>query len=151
MLVCKKCKAVKIEDKWIPSTNLRRNVTFTLCPDCTQELKQTSHGVVMLDGIFFRQNTTQSMELIKTEEMRARKTNVYARVVQISKGTNPITIKTTNSQLAIQIGKQFKRQFKGDLQINENPKTGVTVRWTIKSEKIEAKNTSEENSTHTPA
>ncbi len=134
MLVCKKCKAVKIEDKWIPSNNLRRNVNYTLCPNCSQELKQTSNGTLLIDGAFFNDNTEQSLQLIKTEEMRARKNNVYSRIVQIVKNRVPVLVKTTNSQLAIQIGKQFKRQFKGQLDISTSKKNGVMVRWSYEQE-----------------
>jgi NMD protein affecting ribosome stability and mRNA decay len=138
MLVCKKCKAVKIEDKWIPSSNLRRNVNYTLCPNCSQELKQTIHGTLLIDGTFFNSNPEQALQVIKSEEMRARKNNVYSRIVQIVKNRVPVLVKTTNSQLAIQIGKQFKRQFKGQLDISTSKKNGVMVRWSSEAETAEA-------------
>jgi NMD protein affecting ribosome stability and mRNA decay len=139
MLVCKKCKAVKIDNKWIPSTNLRRKVTFTLCPTCTTEIKQTSNGILMIDGVFFKNNADQSLQLIQSEENKARKENVYSRIVQIQKNIDPVVIKTTNSNLAIQIGRSFKRQFKGELDISENRRTGVTVKWS--SEPVPAEKT----------
>ena len=129
MMVCKKCKKVKIDNKWIPSTNLRRKVTFTLCIDCSKSLKQNVQGVLLIDSEFFAANDVQAVTLIKAEEKRSRDKNIFSRIVEIQKGTAPVTIKTTDSQLAIQIGKQFKRQFKGELAISKNPKTGVTVRW----------------------
>lgn len=128
MMVCKKCKATKLEGKWIPTHHLRGKVIYTLCPTCSTEVKQVSQGMLLLDGNFFRQNSRQSMQLIQTEERKARMENVYSRIVQINQERNPIIIKTTNSKLAIQLGKQFKRMFHGELDITQN-RHGVMVRW----------------------
>ena len=128
MMVCKKCKSTKLEGKWIPTHHMRGKVIYTLCPTCSTEVKQVSQGLLLLDGLFFRKNSRQSMLLVQTEERRARMENVYSRIVTINQEKNPIAIKTTNSKLAIQIGKQFKRMFHGRLDITQSRK-GVLVRW----------------------
>src|SRR5437867_406166 len=128
MMVCKKCKSTKLEGKWIPTHHLRGKVIYTLCPTCSTEVKQVSQGMLLIDGNFFRQNTRQAMQLIQAEERRARMENVYSRIVLINQERNPIMIKTTNSKLAIQLGKQFKRMFHGELDITQN-RRGVMVRW----------------------
>src|SRR5690349_5113548 len=101
MLVCKKCKTTKLDGKWIPTHNVRKNVTYTLCPTCADEVKQVVQGTLLIDGLFFQQHSRQSLQLIQTEERRARNQNVYSRVVQIQRNRNPVIIKTTNSLLAI--------------------------------------------------
>ena len=128
MMVCKKCKSTKLEGKWIPTHHLRGKIIYTLCPTCSNEVKQVAQGMLLIDGKFFKDNNRQSMLLIQTEEKRARTENVYSRIVQINQERNPILIKTTNSKLAIQIGKQFKRMFRGTLDISQN-RNGVMVRW----------------------
>ncbi|MCX7919733.1 MAG: hypothetical protein N3A72_09060 [bacterium] len=129
MKVCKKCKATLINNKWIPTKNLRKRVTYTLCPTCAKETKEVGNSVVLLDAKFFKQNEKASMQLLHEVEKRIRSTNFYSRILLVNPKQNPILIKTSHPSLAIQIGKQFHKTFHGKLIISQNGQKGVLVRW----------------------
>lgn len=135
MLVCKRCKNTKLDGKWIPTLNIRKNVTYTLCPSCSTEVKQVSRGTLIIENNFFQQNNEQALNLIRSEEKRARSNNVYSRVVLIKPNRKNVIIKTTNSLLAIQIGKQFKRLYSGKLDISRDSRNRTRVQWIIDNTK----------------
>jgi hypothetical protein len=130
MKVCKKCKSTLINNKWIPTKNLRKRVIYTLCPTCAKESRDnTSENMVLLDAAFFKQNEKKSMQLIHDVEKQTRNTNFYSKIILVNSRINPIQVKTSHPLLAIQIGKQFQRIFHGKLTITQNRNNGVLVRW----------------------
>lgn len=132
MKVCKKCKSTLINNKWIPTKNLRKRVIYTLCPTCAKESKENaSDNVVLLDATFFKQNEKKSMQIIHEVEKQSRATNFYAKIILVNPKQSPILVRTSHPLLAIQIGKQFQKNFHGKLTITQNRNNGVMVRWIL--------------------
>jgi hypothetical protein len=130
MKVCRKCKGTLINNKWIPTKNLRKRVIYTLCPTCAKDSKDNAtDSTVLLDANFFKQNEKQSMQLIHDVEKQSRATNYYSKIVLVNPKQSPILVKTSHPLLAIQIGKQFQKIFHGKLTITQNGHNGVLVRW----------------------
>jgi hypothetical protein len=130
MKVCRKCKGTLINNKWIPTKNLRKRVIYTLCPTCAKDSKDNStDSMVLIDANFFKQNERQSMQLIHDVEKQSRATNYYAKIILVNSRISPIQVKTSHPLLAIQIGKQFHKIFHGKLTITQNRNNGVLVRW----------------------
>ncbi|MDI6784958.1 MAG: hypothetical protein QME64_12810, partial [bacterium] len=62
-------------------------------------------------------------------EKQIRENNVYSRIIVINQKQSPIIVKTNHPLLAIQIGKQFHRLYRGKLSISQTGHNGVLVRW----------------------
>jgi hypothetical protein len=133
MKVCKKCKGTLINNKWIPTKNLRKRVIYTVCPTCAKDSKENVNSIVLLDADFFKQHEKQSMQLLYEVENQIRATNYYSRIIIVNQKQSPILVKTSHPLLAIQIGKQFHRIYHGKLSISQNGHKGVLVRWMMNS------------------
>ncbi|MCX7919682.1 MAG: hypothetical protein N3A72_08800 [bacterium] len=134
MKVCKQCKAVLINQRWIPSKHLR-NVVYILCPTCKKEEKikvqKSLISTVFLDGEFVKHHQKYSLALIYRIEKQVRKTETSSRIIEVNlnPAQNGMVIKTNQPKLAIEIAKQFKRRYRGKIMFWSTGSGGVIVQW----------------------
>jgi hypothetical protein len=96
-------------------------------------------GTVHLEGEVLTTRATEIMRMIKHEETIEQSRNHCSRILDIKRNGEKMTIRTVNSSLAIHIAKQFKKAFKGRLDIhkdtpghrprNKQSEGTVSVKW----------------------
>ena len=85
------------------------------------------------------ERTDEIMSMIRHEEEIEKSHNYCSRILDITRNGRKMTIQTINSSLAIHIAKQFKKTFKGRLDIykdtpghrprNKDTEGTVSVKW----------------------
>ena len=147
MKVCKKCNAVFNGKKWNGSHELSKDslarLDPTLCTGCKRIRDRIVLGTVHLDGEVILSQPDELMRMIRREEEIERSHNYCSRILDIKRDGRKMTIRTVNSSLAIHIAKQFKKTFKGRLDIhkdtpghrprNKDTEGTVSVKWRQKS------------------
>jgi len=143
MKVCRKCHAVHDGKKWIPNTEFKKeihdNVEYVLCEACKRKRDKIVHGIVYLEGQVLQDRKDEIQKMIKKEEEIESRHNHLSKILSIEQYKNKMTITTINQWMALQLGKQFKKMFKGKLEIfrDASSKRGrgskgreeVVVRW----------------------
>jgi hypothetical protein len=96
-------------------------------------------GTVHLEGEVIASRATEIMRMVRREEEIVRARNYSSRILDISRDGSRMTIKTVNSLLAIHIARQFKKAFKGRVEIykdtpghrprNKQTEGTVSVKW----------------------
>ena len=144
MKICKSCYSLHDGKKWI--TNREKweaanegGAEKVLCEACRRVRDKIVHGIVYLEGPVLAERRDEIMRMIKKEEEIESSRNHLSRILSIDSNTNKIMITTINQWLAIHIGKQFKKTFKGMLEITRDPsgrrgrgtkgKEEVVVQW----------------------
>lgn len=126
LMVCRVCQNVYYDKKWFSKDRfykehpdkLKASKRFTVCPACERKRLMYPEGIVNLNGDFFRNHRQEVFNLIKAVEKRQQKNNPLDRLISIEDTKDRgSTITTTKRELAVAIGKELKRAFKGDLKI----------------------------------
>ena len=121
MKVCRKCYAVHNGKKWVPNTGLAQvagdSVEYVLCEACKRKRDKIVYGIVYLEGSVLQDRRDEILKMIKKEEEIEIKHNHLSRILSIEQNKNKMTITTINQWMALQLGKQFKKTFKGKLEI----------------------------------
>jgi len=144
MKICKNCYSLHDGKKWIINREKweaanERGVDKVLCEACRRVRDKIVYGIVHLEGPVLAEKRDEIMRMIKKEEKIESSHNHLSRILSIDSNTNTITITTINQWLAMHIGKQFKKTFKGVLEISRDPsgrrgrgtkgREEVVVRW----------------------
>jgi hypothetical protein len=143
MKVCTSCQAVYNGKKWNGSYDMPEKsfakLERTLCTACKRIRDKIVFGTVHLEGDVLAERTDEIMRMIKHEEDIERSHNFCSRILDIKRNGSKMTIQTINSSLAIHIAKQFKKSFKGRLEIykdtpghrprNKDTEGTVSVKW----------------------
>ena len=143
MKVCKGCQAVYNGKKWNGSYELSEKrfaqLERTLCTACKRIRDKIVFGTVHLEGDVLAERTDEIMRMIRHEEEIEKSHNYCSRILDIKRNGRKMTIQTINSSLAIHIAKQFKKTFKGRLDIykdtpghkprNKDTEGTVSVKW----------------------
>jgi len=89
------------------------------------------HGVVYLSGKILAEKPDEVRRLIRHEEQIELAKNHLSQILDIDHRGRKMTITTINQWLAIHLGKQFKKTFKGHLKIDRDPfsKEEAVVQW----------------------
>lgn len=149
MRVCTHCKAIHDGRKWFYDGKLfsklieNKKAETTLCETCKRVRDRIICGIVYLEGDIIEKNRDEIMRMIKREEAIERSHNHLSRILDIIQDKNRIMIQTINQRLAIHIGKQMKKRFKGSsLEISggisghrsrgKDDREEVVVRWKYK-------------------
>lgn len=143
MKMCSKCNAVFDGRKWTSSPQLslkeRAKLERTLCTACKRIRDRIVFGTVYLTGDVIVSRSSEIMSMIRREEEIEQARNHTSRILDIKRDGNKMTIRTVNSLLAIHIAKQFKKAFKGRIEIykdtpghrprNKQTEGTVSVKW----------------------
>lgn len=143
MKICSECNAYFDGKKWTATCRLPRSESAeleeTLCTACKRIRDKIVLGTVHLDGDVIASRPDEIMRMIRREEEIERSRNHCSRIFDIDRNGRKMTIRTVNSLLAIHIAKQFKKAFKGRMEIfkdtpghrprNKQSEGTVSVKW----------------------
>jgi len=146
IVMCKECSAVYFHKNWhhnleeYQELSEDKPIKFVVCPAC-QMIKDK-----MFEGQLILKNTPadkkeEILKLVKNVGERAFKRDPLDRIISIQNKGGDIEILTTENQLAVSIGKQIKRAFKGDLEIKwSHQESTARIVLNFKSERTLASN-----------
>lgn len=126
MKICRKCFSVNNGKKWV--TNQEKwqqtkeaGADEVLCEACRRIRDKIVYGIVYLEGPVLAERRDEIMRMLKREEEIEVSHNHLSRILAIEDNTTKVVITTINQWLAMHIGKQFKKTFKGRLKISRDP------------------------------
>jgi len=135
-LVCPRCHAISEIKRWYLDEERylelrkRPDVQLVTCPGCLRIERQQYEGEVLLHSPLLQSNRDQALHLIYHTEDEARRDNPFARLAAVEADGEEIRVLTTTRWLAERIGKEFRKAFRGDLQIQRLPREKFArVRW----------------------
>lgn len=122
ILMCRECEAVYYYKSWhhrlenYKELSEDKRIKFVFCPACQMIKDKKYEGQVIL------KNTPQGkkeeiLRLVDNVSKRAYQRDPLDRIIGIKSKSKDIEILTTENQLAVSIGKQIKKAFKGNLEI----------------------------------
>ena len=143
MKICRRCHAFHNNKQWISNTELNEkaldNIEYVLCEACKRKRDKIVYGIVYLEGEVLQDRRDEVLKMIKREEDIESRHNHLSRILSIVQGEKQMTITTINQWMALQLGKQFKKTFKGKLEISRDAsgrrgrgakgREEVVVRW----------------------
>ncbi|MEK7606757.1 MAG: hypothetical protein AAB444_00975 [Patescibacteria group bacterium] len=141
--VCSRCHAVYFDKHWhtIPgifSWMKKRGIAADgRCLECTWVTRGTRfvsmnyEGEVILEGLSSQKEKQEILKLVRNVGARASLRDPEDQIMGIEDKVNKVIVRTTENQLAISIGKQVARAFKGgDLEIKYSHEDApVRVYW----------------------
>jgi len=141
IIICPKCNAYYFYKSWhhkledYRHLSDKKRVKFILCPACQMIRDGKYEGQIILKNVP-EDKKEEILNLIKNIGKRAYNRDPMDRIIDIreirgklAKISN-IEILTTENQLAVRIGKQLKRTFKGRLEIKYSHEESTTrVIW----------------------
>jgi NMD protein affecting ribosome stability and mRNA decay len=135
IVMCKECGAVYYYKSWhhrledYPELSEEKRIKFTLCPACQMIKDKMYEGQVILKKVP-TDKKEEILNLVKNVGERAYQRDPLDRIIKIQEQNGEVEILTTENQLAVSIGKQVKRAFKGDLEIKwSHQESTVRVIW----------------------
>ncbi len=136
LLICPRCHAISEIKRWYVDEDRYRELSrrpdaqFVICPGCLRIERQQYDGEVVLSSPLLATNKEQALHLIYHTEDKARQDNPFSRLASVDDQGDEIHILTTTQWLAERIGKEFKKAFSGNLQIQRLPGAKFSrVRW----------------------
>lgn len=117
--LCSVCNAAYYYKSWhhaledYKALSEDKKIKFVVCPACQMIKEKKYEGQVIIRNVSQKK---ELLNLIKNTGERAFKRDVLDRIVKIKEGKE-IEVLTTENQLAVSIGKQVKRAFKGKMDI----------------------------------
>lgn len=135
-IICPRCHSISNGKRWFRDEDLYQcvrdapEVRLVLCPGCQRLESNIYEGVVSLSSPLLRANHAQALHLIANVEDQERRQNPNNRVLAIEDHGDNLQVFTTTNFLAEQIGRAFRRSFKGNLQFKRSPGERFSrVRW----------------------
>ena len=122
MKVCRKCHAIHDGKKWVreDAGDLKGNEKIVLCEACKRKRDKIVHGIVYLSGPVLSEKKDEVMNMLRNEQEREISHNHLSQILNIEYNKDQMTITTINQWLALHLGKQFKKNYKGSLQIDRD-------------------------------
>ena len=154
MKVCKVCHAVCPEKHWHYDEKLyeayhdAKGVENVLCEGCHRIKVKDYSGTVYIEGDVLKQNKAELLRVIRNEEKMGIKTHYLARIFDIVDEKDRLVVHTLNQRLALNIGMQLKKTYKGKLHImkegerkygvarHDSHKDEVVVTWVQTEDKV---------------
>jgi len=135
IVLCKECGAVYYYKSWhhrledYQKLSEDKKIKFTLCPACQMIKDKMYEGQLILKNLP-PDKKEEILNLVKNVGQRAFKRDPLDRIIGIQEKNNQVEILTTENQLAVSIGKQIKRAFKGNLEIKwSHQESTVRIIW----------------------
>lgn len=155
MKVCKVCHAVCPEKHWhyderfFEAYHDAKGVQSVECEGCHRIKVKDYSGTVYIEGDVLSKKKDELLRLIKNEEKIDKPEHYLSRIFDIVEEKNRLVVHTLNQRLALNIGMQLKKTFRGKLHIlkegerkmgvarHSSHKDEVVVKWeqTVEKEK----------------
>ena len=117
--ICPVCNAVYHKKHWsfdpelLAGARRDKNAKSIKCPACRKIEDKYAMGKVLLSGSFVAEHMDELMNIIKSEERRAKENNPLDRLILMEKRNGGIYAETTSDALAMRIGHHLKEAYKG--------------------------------------
>lgn len=155
MKVCKVCHAVCAEKHWHYDEKLyeayhdAKGVESVECEGCHRIKVRDYSGTVYIEGDVLKTKKAELLKVINKEEKIDKPDHYLSRIFDIVEEKNRLVVHTLNQRLALNIGMQLKKTFRGKLHIlkegerkigvarHDSHKDEVVVSWvqTVEKEK----------------
>jgi hypothetical protein len=136
VLICKSCQNVYFDKEWfnrdvfLKSHRFQGKTKYTTCPACVAIKLDSPEGIVQLSGDFLASHKQEVVNLVRGVENRQVKGNPLDRIISIKQDGGQLTITATKKELAVAIGKELRRAFKGSLKIRwARDEDFVRIEW----------------------
>jgi NMD protein affecting ribosome stability and mRNA decay len=116
--VCQDCGAVYLNGNWRWAAQVPQDAAKTICMACHRIRDKEPAGLVTIQGKFSREHGDELLTLIRNIELDKKASNPLQRIMSIDKRAEKLSIATTDSQLARNMGKALQQQYKGNLDFN---------------------------------
>ena len=127
--VCPECHAVFHAGHWQWSA-VPASPHHELCPACHRIRDAAPAGYVRLEGPFVLPHSAELIARVRNVEEKEKAARPLNRVMAIATEDEGITITTTDSHLARDIGEAMRRAYKGALDIQYGPDKNLgRVTW----------------------
>lgn len=135
VLVCTRCKARHHDKHWYAADEASAlpkeyEVREVLCPGCHSVENRICKGEVILEGAPIELMKSTVHGFIANVEDKCWRDNPCSRILSFNDLGERIEVATTSEWLAMRIGKEMKKSFKGRLRIQQHPEEGfVRINW----------------------
>jgi hypothetical protein len=136
-LICTKCDAISVKKHWLVDVNLRNTlqadpaVHKVVCPGCNALEKEEFQGEVILTGSLGEPLKQGLLGLIKHTAEKCARHNPNSRMLVLEADENNVHLMTTTRWLALRIGKEVEKAFKGHLEKRIQARERfVRLKWT---------------------
>jgi hypothetical protein len=129
---CPRCHLVYRGGRWrqMEGTNGKGSAHSSHCPACRRELDRLPAGLLYLGGTYLTQHREEILNIATNQSQSAWALRPLQRIMWIERTGDSTEIATTNSHLAMRIGKAIADACKGDLTIKHAPDAQlVRVYW----------------------
>ncbi len=120
--VCKACKSVYHEKRWIHSTEVPQSVVaqrekkIVLCPACQKIRDKFAEGYVIIQGDFPKGHKEEIINLVRNKEEHAMHFNPLDRIIEIREKAGGMEVTTTTENLAQRIGQILEKSYDGEVE-----------------------------------
>lgn len=144
MKICRSSFSIHDGKKWVTDEKKWHGLKDTgtdlvICEACRRVRDKVVHGIVYLQGGVISERRDEIIRMVRREEQIEASRNHLSRILALQPNGDKMTITTINQWLAIHIGKQFKKAFKGRMEIARDSsgrrgrgtkgREEVVVRW----------------------
>ena len=135
--VCPVCRAVYSKKRWSLSNDLSqkvikaensKDINYHKCPACRKIEDGYAMGYVEIGGEFLVDHKDDLMNLISSEEKKARVKNPLERLISVTSKNKKIFVQTTTDSLSMRIGRRLESAYKGTLTIKPSEKF-IHITW----------------------
>ena len=128
--VCPECNAVYHAGhwQWLPAP---ASPAHALCPACHRIRDGVPAGYVRLEGAFVSAHASQLLAVARNVEKKEKASRPLNRIMSIEQDGEGVTVTTTDSHLARDIGEAIRGAHQGKLTLRYGPDENfVRVTWT---------------------
>jgi hypothetical protein len=117
--VCPQCHLVYRNGRWQDGTppEAEEAVHRSHCPACRREIDRLPAGLLFLSGAYLGNHRDEILNIAKNQASSAATQRPLQRIMWIQEKEGTAEIATTNSHLALRIGKAIESACKGSLAI----------------------------------
>jgi hypothetical protein len=129
---CPRCHLIYRDGRWRRSeeTNGTHPAHSSHCPACKREIDRLPAGLLYLSGSYLDEHREEILNIAANQSQSASSHRPLQRIMWIERNDSNTEIATTNSHLAMRIGKAVADACKGDLTIKHAPDAQlVRVYW----------------------
>jgi len=132
--ICPRCHLVYRGGRWLsapaPDETPSTSAQSSQCPACRREVDRLPAGLLFLSGAYLKQHREEIHSIAKNQTAAAATHRPLQRIMWIEEKGASIEIATTNSHLALRIGKAIESACKGTLTIKHGEDAAlVRVYW----------------------
>lgn len=128
---CPRCNLIYRGGRWQKSEEPSQPMDHSShCPACRREIDRLPAGLLYLSGAYLEQHRQEILNIANNQSESAAAHRPLQRIMWIEDADGTTEIATTNSHLAMRIGKAIADACKGDLTIKHAPDAQlVRVYW----------------------